>query len=51
MPHGKSWLHKLRSGPNPIYSPEILFFVAITAVSALGVEKAEGIVVVWKAAG
>jgi hypothetical protein len=23
------------SGPNPVYSPEILFFVAITAVSAL----------------
>jgi hypothetical protein len=23
------------SGPNPIYSPEILFFVAITAVFAL----------------
>jgi hypothetical protein len=35
MPYGESWLHKLRSGPNPVYSPEILFFVAITAVSAL----------------
>jgi hypothetical protein len=23
------------SGPNPVYSPEILFFVAIIAVSAL----------------
>jgi hypothetical protein len=23
------------SGPNPVYSPEILFFVAITAISAL----------------